>query len=179
MTDENVGGLALEKDISRMDLFFFQLEQVTHGLKSVQLDDENASKYFINYIGDESEGVGDDETNHHEQEHNDNHDFDVSSLPNSLIITPVPQDLFTNQELKVDLVIDSKICLGFLCILQDEFERLFRAHDSDITVLYLKFFQRVRITFTSPYNALQARLHLHEYDFHGTTIKTYFACVCQ
>ena len=76
----------------------------------------NTSKYFINYISDESEGVVDDETNHHEQEHNDNHDFDVSSLPNSLIITPVPQDLFTNQGLKVSLVIDSKIRLFSLSI---------------------------------------------------------------
>lgn len=138
------------------------LKQVTHGLKSVQLDDEDASKYFINYISDDSEGIVDDENNHHEQDtrsiHDDNHDIDVSSLPNSLIITPVPQDLFTNQDMK------------------DEFEQLFRIYDSNITVLYLKFFQRVRITFTSSYNALQARLHVHEYVFHGTTIKTYFAC---
>jgi len=88
----------------------------------------------------------------------DNDEIDVSSLPNSLIITPVPQELFTNQQLK------------------DEFEQLFRIYDSQIIVLYLKFFQRVRITFTSSHNALQARLHLHEYSFHGTTFKTYFAC---
>ncbi len=60
---------------------------------------------------------------------------------------------------------------------KDEFEQLFRIYDSQIIVLYLKFFQRVRITFTSSSNALQARLNLHEHSFHGTMIKTYFACV--
>lgn len=60
---------------------------------------------------------------------------------------------------------------------QDEFEQLFRVYDPDIVVLYLKFFQRVRITFTSSNNACQARLHLHEHPFHETTLKTYFACV--
>ncbi|CAF0873037.1 unnamed protein product [Adineta ricciae] len=138
------------------------LDQITHGLKSVQLDDEDASKYFINYISDETDVLSTDD--HHQQQHQteNNHDtneyFDISSLPSSLIITPVPSELFTEQHVK------------------DEFEQLFRVYDPDITVLYLKFFQRVRITFTSPHNALQARLHLHEYRFHGTIIKTYFAC---
>jgi len=134
-------------------------DQVMHGLKSVQLDDEDASKYFINYISDETDGLGDsadiDEIS--DARENDN-DLNVSSLPNSLIITEVPQELFTDQQLK------------------DEFEQLFRVYDSDIVVLYLKFFQRVRITFTSSYNALQARLNLHECQFHGTIFKTYFAC---
>ena len=67
--------------------------------------------------------------------------------------------------------------MSFVRLVQDEFEQLFRAYDPQIVVLYLKFFQRVRITFTSPYNALQARLHLHEYPFHGNPLKTYFACV--
>ncbi|CAF0989764.1 unnamed protein product [Rotaria sordida] len=131
-----------------------------HDLKSLQLDDEDSSKYFINYISDDSDGLGDNNNNENDHVHSpdDSDDIDVSSLPNSVIITPVPQELFTNQQLK------------------DEFEQLFRVYDPNIIVLYLKFFQRVRITFTSPHNALQARLHLHEYPFHGTIFKTYFAC---
>ncbi|CAF1540688.1 unnamed protein product [Adineta ricciae] len=133
-----------------------------HDLKSLQLDDEDSSKYFINYINEESDDNGEQNANQNESEATnsptDNDDVDVSSLPTSLIITPVPQELFTNQQLK------------------DEFEALFRVYDSQIIVLYLKFFQRVRITYTSPHNALQARLHLHEHLFHGKTFKTYFAC---
>ncbi|CAF1260997.1 unnamed protein product [Rotaria magnacalcarata] len=133
-----------------------------HDFQSLQLDDEDSSKYFINYISEDSDGLADDNNTENEHEHvqsPDNHDdVDESSLPNSVIITPVPQELFTNQEFK------------------DEFEQLFRIYDSQIVVLYLKFFQRVRITFTSSHNALQARLHLHEHPFHGTVFKTYFAC---
>lgn len=127
-----------------------------HDLNSFQLDDEDSSKYFINYLSDDSDSM--DNSNEMESTQSNDDDLDTSSLPNCLIITPVPQDLFTNQELK------------------DEFEQLFRAYDPQIVVLYLKFFQRVRITFTSPCNALQARLHLHEYSFHGNLLKTYFAC---
>jgi len=133
-------------------------DQITHGLKSVQLEDENASKYFINYINEDQEETNDSSAEHRQtQRTDDNRDFDLSELPNSLIITSVPQQLFINQEMK------------------NEFEQLFRVHDPNIIVLYLKFFQRVRITFSSSYAALQARLHLHEYVFHGQTIKTYFA----
>lgn len=74
-----------------------------HDFQSLQIDDEDSSKYFINYIGDDSDGLPD--TNNHDSEHvhspDDNDDADTSSLPNSVIITPVPQELFTNQELKV------------------------------------------------------------------------------
>ncbi|UJR36789.1 hypothetical protein I4U23_029502 [Adineta vaga] len=142
-----------------------KLDQITHGLKSVQLDDEDASKYFINYISDDTDALSNDNNNnnhHHQHESNQKHDinddFDISTLPNSLIITPVPPQLFTDQNIK------------------NEFEQLFRVYDPQIIVLYLKFFQRVRITFTSSHNAYQARLHLHEYRFYGTIIKTYFAC---
>ncbi|CAF2767843.1 unnamed protein product [Rotaria sp. Silwood2] len=136
-----------------------KLNQITNDVKSMQLDDEDASKYFINYISDDSSGLNNN-SNEHEDDYikNNNNDIDVSSLPNSVIISSVPEDLFTNQQMK------------------DEFEQLFRAYDSQITVLYFKFFQRVRITFTSSYNALQARLQLHQYPFHGKIINTFFAC---
>ncbi|CAF2523052.1 unnamed protein product [Rotaria sp. Silwood2] len=136
-----------------------KLNQITNDVKSMQLDDEDASKYFINYISDDSSGLNNN-SNEHEDDYikTNNNDIDVSSLPNSVIISSVPEDLFTNQQMK------------------DEFEQLFRAYDSQITVLYFKFFQRVRITFTSSYNALQARLQLHQYPFHGKIINTFFAC---
>jgi len=91
------------KFILSLFFYFLKLNQITHGLKSVQLNDEDASKYFINYISDDSDGLGDDNTNEHQNNHiEDDGDYiDVSSLPNSLIITPVPQELFTDQQMKV------------------------------------------------------------------------------
>ena len=69
----------------------------------MQLEDEDASKYLINYINDDSDDLNDaphpEQSNH--VVHDDNTDIDVSSLPNSLIITPVPPELFVNQQLKV------------------------------------------------------------------------------
>ncbi len=82
----------------------FKIDQITHGLKSVQLEDEDASKYYINYISDDdSDDLEDENHNEHENNHikNESNNIDVSSLPNSLIITPVPQELFTNQQWKV------------------------------------------------------------------------------
>ncbi|CAF3397472.1 unnamed protein product [Rotaria sp. Silwood1] len=136
------------------------LNQITNDLKSMQFDDdEDTTKYFINYINDDSNDLNNHSKEHeHDYIENDNNDIDVSSLPNSLIISSVPEDLFTNQQMK------------------DEFEQLFRVYDPQITVIYLKFFQRVRITFTSSYNAFQARLHLNQYPFHDKIINTYFVC---
>lgn len=134
------------------------LEKVAHGMKSLQLDDEDTSKYFINYVNNDhdeiSNNVSDGEHSRPAEEENQ---IDVSNLPSSLIITAIPQELFVDQKLK------------------DEFEELFRVYDPEIVVLYLKFFQRVRITFTTSFAALQARLHLHEYPFAGSSIKVYFA----
>ena len=84
--------------------YFAGIYSNMHELKSLQLDDEDASKYFINFINDESETVdNNNNTNENESIHSpeDTEEIDVSSLPNSLIITPVPQELFTNQQLKV------------------------------------------------------------------------------
>jgi hypothetical protein len=78
-----------------------KFNQMTHGLQSVQLDDEDASKYFINYITDDSDGLDDNNENEHSHVEDESNDIDVSSLPNSLIITPVPPELFTNQQIKV------------------------------------------------------------------------------
>jgi hypothetical protein len=72
-----------------------------HDFKSLQLDDEDSSIYFINYISDGSDSPVNNYENESVHSPDDNDDIDVSSLPNSLIITPVPQELFTNQQLKV------------------------------------------------------------------------------
>ena len=108
MTDDNVGGISF---LQILILFFlsFKLDSITHGFKSVQLEDEDASKYLINYLSDESDDLDD---SHEPEQHaipNETHDVDVSSLPNSLIITPVPPELFTNQQMKV-IDLDCSIC---------------------------------------------------------------------
>lgn len=72
-----------------------------HDFKSLQLDDEDSSIYFINYITDESENV----ENTPEYEANPSPEepdqLPSNDIPNSLIITPVPQELFINQQWKV------------------------------------------------------------------------------
>jgi hypothetical protein len=76
-----------------------------HDYKSLQLDDEDSSIYFINYISDDSDSLENNTENESIHSPEDNNDIDVSSLPNSLIITPVPQELFTNQQLKVIILL--------------------------------------------------------------------------
>ena len=71
---------------------------------SIQLDDEDSSKYFINYMNDVSNDLG-DAAHYSDNEHipspDNTIDIDVSSLPNSVIITPVPKELFIDQQIKV------------------------------------------------------------------------------
>ena len=74
----------------------------------LQLEDENASKYFINYINEEAEDTIDSAAEPRPTHRTDeDRDLDLSELPSSLIITSVPQELFTNQEMKVSLVVPS------------------------------------------------------------------------
>lgn len=108
MTDENVGGISFVQIVT---FFFvsFKLDSITHGFKSVQLEDEDASKYLINYLSDDSDDLDD---SHEPEKHaipTVTNDVDVSSLPNSLIITPVPPELFTDQQSKV-IDLDCSIC---------------------------------------------------------------------
>ena len=76
-----------------------------HDFKSLQLDDEDSSIYFINYISEDSDSPESHQDNDSNDSHSpeDNLETDLSSIPNSLIITPVPQTLFTNQQLKVNV----------------------------------------------------------------------------
>ena len=69
--------------------------------KAWGFDDEDPSKYWLNYLDDDSENHQEWNTNSEIGSPEDSGDVDVSTLPNDLIVTPVLQELFTDQQLKV------------------------------------------------------------------------------
>ncbi|XP_012136504.1 RRM_RCAN_like domain containing protein Sra isoform X3 [Megachile rotundata] len=82
------------------------------------------------------------------------HDED---LPTSVIVTNVDPRVFKSDELK------------------QEIENLFKKFGEDATFQYFRSFRRMRVNYSSPNAAANARIQLHQTHFGETNINCYFA----
>ena len=64
--------------------------------------------------------------------------------------------------------------INLLCLLQLEFEKLFRTFDTTATFHYLKSFRRARVDFSSPSITSKARIHLHQTPFGENIMNCFF-----
>ncbi|EFO86834.1 hypothetical protein GCK72_010597 [Caenorhabditis remanei] len=78
-------------------------------------------------------------------------------LPNAIIVTQVPEDVFDNKEDKAN------------------FSSLFTQIEKDIHFDFLRSFRRVRVIFSSPENATAAKLIVQGFSFKGHELKAFFA----
>ncbi|KHJ83013.1 hypothetical protein OESDEN_17292 [Oesophagostomum dentatum] len=78
-------------------------------------------------------------------------------LPNSIIVTQVPEEVFTNPEYK------------------QNFCQLFTQIEEDIHFDFLKSFRRVRVIFSTPESATAAKLIVQGFTFHGCQLKAFLA----
>lgn len=86
------------------------------------------------------------------------HDDDLlDDLPTSLIVTNINSEVFTDEDAKAEL------------------EEIFKQYSPSATFHWLKSFKRLRVYYDSPAAAAAARLQLHQYQFHASTISCYFA----
>lgn len=88
-----------------------------------------------------------------------NDDIDSDSfddLPTSLIVTNIHSDVFTNDDLKLEM------------------EELFRFFSERATFQWFKSFRRMRVNFDTGIAAANARIQLHQYTFGKSTITCYF-----
>ncbi|CAI5445744.1 unnamed protein product [Caenorhabditis angaria] len=78
-------------------------------------------------------------------------------LPNSIIVTQVPEEVFVNPDDKAN------------------FSKLFTQIEEHIHFDFLKSFRRVRVIFSSPENATAAKLIVQGFSYKGHELKAFFA----
>lgn len=89
--------------------------------------------------------------------HSDMEGVDMHALPSATIACNLSGRLFLDSRCRA------------------KFESLFRMFDEDATFQYFKSFKRVRINFSNPLSAAEARIQLHKTEFLGKEMKLYFA----
>ncbi|MFH4976821.1 hypothetical protein AB6A40_003530 [Gnathostoma spinigerum] len=80
-----------------------------------------------------------------------------SDLPNAIIVTNVPMEVFSDDEQK------------------SNFSSLFTQIETDCHFDFLRSFRRVRIIFHEPGNATAAKLLTEHLSFNGSTLRAFFA----
>lgn len=87
-----------------------------------------------------------------------NQDDDLcDDLPTSIIVTNIHSEVFVSEDLKAEM------------------EALFRTFSDAATFHWLKSFKRLRVNFDTSMAAANARVQLHQYQFHNSVISCYFA----
>ncbi|GFV80734.1 protein sarah [Trichonephila clavipes] len=82
---------------------------------------------------------------------------DTSDLPTSLIITNLESNMFSEDSQK------------------NQLEEIFRQFDAEATFQYFKSFRRVRVNFTNPTAAANARIQCHQTKIGDSIVNCYFA----